>query len=114
MNLSNAKLGVEILTKFTEILQNKFQDKNTSHYTNIFLKVVNYVYSLYEANINRMEQKEAIKLLSEIEEILRLNIEIIQHSQDYYDNDDYLKYISQLRAKRNKIMSTYIKILKEA
>ncbi|QFP42586.1 hypothetical protein F9Y90_05720 (plasmid) [Borrelia miyamotoi] len=114
MNLSNAKLGVEILTKFTEILQNKFQDKNTSHYTNIFLKVVNYVYSLYEANINRMEQKEAIKLLSEIEEILRLNIEIIQHSQDYYDNDDYLKYISQLRAKQNKIMSTYIKILKEA
>ncbi|MBW6183936.1 hypothetical protein KZ870_21075 [Pseudomonas aeruginosa] len=80
----------------------------------MFLKVVNYVYSLYEANINRMEQKEAIKLLSEIEEILRLNIEIIQHSQNYYDNDDYLKYISQLRAKRNKIMSTYIKILKEA
>ncbi|QTL84018.1 BlyB family putative holin accessory protein [Borrelia miyamotoi] len=61
-----------------------------------------------------MEQKEAIKLLSEIEEILRLNIEIIEHSSDYYDNDDYLKYISQLRAKRNKIMSTYIKILKEA
>ncbi|WDS49142.1 BlyB family putative holin accessory protein [Borrelia miyamotoi] len=114
MNLSNAKLGVEILTKFTEILQNKYHDKNTAHYTNIFLKVVNYVYSLYEANINRMEQKEAIKLLSEIEEILRLNIEIIQHSQDYYDNDDYLQYISQLRAKRNKIMSTYIKILKEA
>ncbi|QFP42498.1 hypothetical protein F9Y90_05185 (plasmid) [Borrelia miyamotoi] len=114
MKLSTAKMGVDILTKFTEILKQDTQDKNTHLYTNIFLKVVNYVYSLYQASISRMEQKEAIKLLSEIEEIIRLNIEIIENCDDYYDNDDYLKYITQLRAKRNKIMSTYIKVLKEA
>ncbi|AHH04229.1 MULTISPECIES: BlyB family putative holin accessory protein [Borrelia] len=111
MKLSTAKLSVDILNKFTEIIKNNHQGKNTVTYINIFTKVVNYFYSLYEASVYQMEQKEAIKLLSEIEEILRLNIEIIETAGDY---DDYSKYISQLRAKRNKLMSTYIKMLKEA
>ncbi|ETZ17302.1 hypothetical protein BDCR2A_01786, partial [Borrelia duttonii CR2A] len=65
-------------------------------------------------SINRMEQNEAIKLLSELEEIIRINIEIIKNSEDYYNQDENAKYISQLRNKRNKIMNSYIKILKEA
>ncbi|ETZ17719.1 hypothetical protein BDCR2A_01359 [Borrelia duttonii CR2A] len=114
MNLSTAKIGIDILNKFTELLQKNNNDKNTSTYTNIFLKVVNYIFSLYEASINRMEQNEAIKLLSELEEIIRINIEIIKNSEDYYNQDENAKYISQLRNKRNKIMNSYIKILKEA
>ncbi|ETZ17455.1 hypothetical protein BDCR2A_01623 [Borrelia duttonii CR2A] len=114
MNLSTAKIGIDILNKFTELLQKNNHDKNTSTYTNIFLKVVNYIFSLYEASINRMEQNEAIKLLSELEEIIRINIEIIKNSEDYYNQDENAKYISQLRNKRNKIMNSYIKILKEA
>ncbi|WP_318250848.1 BlyB family putative holin accessory protein [Borrelia duttonii] len=107
-------MGIDILNKFTKILQKNNNDKNTSTYTNIFLKVVNYIFSLYEASINRMEQNEAIKLLSELEEIIRINIEIIKNSDDYYNQDENAKYISQLRNKRNKIMNSYIKILKEA
>ncbi|WP_024655135.1 BlyB family putative holin accessory protein [Borrelia hispanica] len=114
MNLSTAKIGIDILNKFTELLQKNNNDKNTSTYTNIFLKVVNYIFSLYEASINRMEQNEAIKLLSELEEIIRINIEIIKNSEEYYNQNETAKYISQLRSKRNKIMNSYIKILKEA
>ncbi|WP_232212775.1 BlyB family putative holin accessory protein (plasmid) [Borrelia recurrentis] len=72
------------------------------------------MFSLYEASINRMEQNEAIKLLSELEKIIRINIKIIKNSNDYYNQDDNAKYISQLRNKRNKIMNSYIKILKKA
>ncbi|AHH11489.1 hypothetical protein bcCo53_000991 (plasmid) [Borrelia coriaceae] len=111
MKLSTAKTSVEILNKFTDIIKNNNQNKNTATYINIFTKVVNYFYCLYEASVYQMEQKEAIKLLSEIEEILRINIEIIETADEY---DELSKYISQLRAKRNKIMSTYIKMLKEA
>ncbi|AHH07568.1 Hypothetical protein BCD_1502 (plasmid) [Borrelia crocidurae DOU] len=114
MNLSTAKIGIDILNKFTELLQKNNNDKNTSTYTNIFLRVVNYIFSLYEANINRMEQNEAIKLLSELEEIIRINIEIIKNSEEYYNQEETAKYISQLRNKRNKIMNSYIRILKEA
>ncbi|ETZ17824.1 hypothetical protein BDCR2A_01238 [Borrelia duttonii CR2A] len=114
MNLSTAKININILNKFIELLQKNNNDKNTSTYINIFLRVVNYILSLYEASINRMEQNEAIKLLSELEEIIRINIEIIKNSDDYYNQDENAKYISQLRNKRNKIMNSYIKILKEA
>ncbi|AHH11508.1 hypothetical protein bcCo53_001066 (plasmid) [Borrelia coriaceae] len=111
MKLSTAKTSVEILNKFTDMIKSNNQNKNTVTYINIFTKVVNYFYSLYEASIYQMEQKEAIKLLSEIEEILRINIEIIETTDD---SKEISKYISQLRSKRNKIMSTYIKMLKEA
>ncbi|UPA18686.1 BlyB family putative holin accessory protein [Borrelia puertoricensis] len=111
MKLSTAKLSVDILNNFTEIIKNNHHGKNTATYINIFTKVVNYFYALYEASIYQMEGREAIKLLSEIEEILRINIEIIENS---IDSDELSKYTSQLRAKRNKIMSTYIKMLKEA
>ncbi|WP_028328259.1 BlyB family putative holin accessory protein [Borrelia coriaceae] len=111
MKLSTAKTSVEILNKFTDMIKSNNQNKNTVTYINIFTKVVNYFYCLYEASVYQMEQKEAIKLLSEIEEILRINIEIIETTDD---SKEISKYISQLRAKRNKIMSTYIKMLKEA
>ncbi|AHH07557.1 Hypothetical protein BCD_1491, partial (plasmid) [Borrelia crocidurae DOU] len=50
----------------------------------------------------------------ELEEIIRINIEIIKNSEEYYNQEETAKYISQLRNKRNKIMNSYIRILKEA
>ncbi|WP_024652941.1 BlyB family putative holin accessory protein, partial [Borrelia persica] len=84
---------------------------NTSDYLNIFNKVVNYFYSIYTDNITKMERHEAMKILSEIEDILKINIEIIENSKDSEVNK---KHISALRSKRNKIMNAYIKILKES
>ncbi|WP_041177964.1 hypothetical protein [Borrelia duttonii] len=94
LNSSTAKIGIDIINKFIELLQKNNNDKNTSTYTNIFLKVVNYIFSLYEASINRMEQNKAIKLLSELEEIIRINIKIIKNSNDYYNQDENAKCIS--------------------
>uniref|UniRef100_UPI0004654294 BlyB family putative holin accessory protein n=1 Tax=Borrelia persica TaxID=44448 RepID=UPI0004654294 len=71
-------LGVHILNKFTDIIKTPNQH-NTANYVNIFTKVVNYFYSLYIDNLSKMERRESMKILSEIEDILKLNIEIIEN-----------------------------------
>ncbi|WP_024652933.1 BlyB family putative holin accessory protein [Borrelia persica] len=110
MNENAISLGVDILNKFTDIIKTPAKH-NTANYVNIFTKVVNYFYSLYIDNLTKMERRESIKILSELEDILKLNIEIIENSKDKEVNK---KRISALRSKRNKIMNAYIKILKES
>ncbi len=57
-----------------------------------------------------METAESTKIFEEIKDILKYNIEIIEAIS--YDKNK--KIITSLKAKRNKIMKEYIKMLKRS
>ncbi|UPA18457.1 BlyB family putative holin accessory protein [Borrelia puertoricensis] len=111
MNLTTAKLSIDILNKFTELLKQD-SNTNTQKYINIFSKVVNYFYSMYRDNLIKREQAESTKILSQFDDILRINLEIIDSSNEHLSKEN-TKRIASLRLKRNKLMEAYINKLKE-
>ncbi|AYE37086.1 hypothetical protein DB313_06175 (plasmid) [Borrelia turcica IST7] len=113
MTRDNSYLGINILQEFTKLLSCSNINTNTVDYINIFGKVVSYIYSLYIKNMARVEQEEASYILSEIEDILRINIEILENTTESKEKGSIAK-IEALRNKRNKLMEAHTKLLKES
>ncbi|APJ09377.1 hypothetical protein BLA32_05800 (plasmid) [Borreliella afzelii] len=99
-------LGLNLLSSLTNIAKT---DTNIDHnYINTFSKVIDFFYKTHMSTLKSMETAESTKILEEIQDILKYNIEIIEAISNNKSN----KIISSLKAKRNKIMREYINILK--
>ncbi|MCD2392310.1 BlyB family putative holin accessory protein [Borreliella burgdorferi] len=106
MQNNTISLGVNLLSNLTKIAKT---DTNINHnYINTFDKVVDFFYKTYIETLKSMEKTESMKILEEIKEILKYNIEIIEA----ISTDKSKRIITSLKATRNKIMKEYIKILK--
>ncbi|WP_151060855.1 MULTISPECIES: BlyB family putative holin accessory protein [Borreliella] len=99
-------LGLNLLSNLTKIAKT---DTNINHnYINTFDKVVDFFYKTYIETLKSMETAESMKILEEIKEILKYNIEIIEAISTGKNK----RIISSLKAKRNKIMQEYLNTLK--
>ncbi|XOU12928.1 BlyB family putative holin accessory protein (plasmid) [Borreliella americana] len=106
MQNNTISLGVNLLSNLTKIAKT---DTNINHnYINTFDKVVDFFYKTYIETLKSMEKTESMKILEEIKEILKYNIEIIEAIPTSKNK----RIISSLKAKRNKIMQEYVNILK--
>ncbi|MCD2309286.1 hypothetical protein LRB33_04675 [Borreliella burgdorferi] len=98
-------LGLNLLSSLTNIAKT---DTNIDHnYINTFSKVIDFFYKTYIETLKSMEKTESMKILEEIKEILKYNIEIIEAISTSKNK----RIISSLKAKRNKIMQEYVNIL---
>ncbi|WP_417861750.1 BlyB family putative holin accessory protein (plasmid) [Borreliella americana] len=106
MQNNTISLGLNLLSSLTNIAKT---NTNIDHnYINTFDKVVDFFYKTYIETLKSMETAESMKILEEIKEILKYNIEIIEAIASNRSK----RIISSLKAKRNKIMEEYVNILK--
>ncbi|MCD2349638.1 hypothetical protein LRB78_03020 [Borreliella americana] len=106
MQNNTISLGLNLLSNLTKIAKT---DTNINHnYINTFDKVVDFFYKTYIGTLKSMETAESMKILEEIKEILKYNIEIIEA----ISTSKSKRIISSLKAKRNKIMQEYVNVLK--
>ncbi|APJ09466.1 hypothetical protein BLA32_06285 (plasmid) [Borreliella afzelii] len=69
-------LGLNLLSSLTNIAKT---DTNIDHnYINTFSKVIDFFYKTYMSTLKSMETVESTKILEEIQDILKYNIEIIE------------------------------------
>ncbi len=108
MQKNTIELGLNLLSSLTNIAKT---DTNIDHnYINTFSKVIDFFYKTYISTLKSMETAESTKIFEEIKDILKYNIEIIEAIS--YDKNK--KIVTSLKAKRNKIMKEYIKMLKRS
>ncbi|MBB6032115.1 heme oxygenase [Borreliella spielmanii] len=106
MQNNTISLGLNLLSSLTNIAKT---DTNIDHnYINTFSKVIDFFYKTYMSTLKSMETAESTKILEEIQDILKYNIQIIEA----ISSNKSKRIISSLKAKRNKIMKEYINILK--
>ncbi|WP_210361776.1 BlyB family putative holin accessory protein (plasmid) [Borreliella turdi] len=108
MQNNTIELGLNLLSSLTNIAKT---DTNIDHnYINTFNKVIDFFYKTYINTLKSMEIAESMKIFEEIQDILKYNIEIIEA----ISTDKSKKNITSLKAKRNKIMKEYIKMLERS
>ncbi|WLN24788.1 BlyB family putative holin accessory protein [Borreliella bavariensis] len=99
-------LGLNLLSSLTNIAKT---DTSIDHnYINTFSKVIDFFYKTYMSTLKSMGKAESMKILEEIQDILKYNIEILEAISTSKSN----RIISSLKAKHNKIMREHINILK--